>query len=71
LKTEKIAYGWQECERAGYKGSRPTVKGKLEPTDRTANIVGAGVRREYKDDSGQLWVKVRGAWWQFPQQVEY
>lgn len=45
--------------------------GKLESTNRTVNVSRAGKRREFKDSTGQLWVKVFGQWWKFPQQIEY
>lgn len=30
-----------------------------------------GKRRKYIDDNGQEWVRFKGEWWKFPQEIEY
>lgn len=47
------------------------VDGRLFKTERKVKPVGFGVRRVYSDGVGQLWVKLSGVWWRFPQEVEY
>jgi len=48
-----------------------TIIGKLTRTDRKVKPVGAPSTYEYKDESGQLWAKIFGYWWKFPEEIEY
>ena len=47
------------------------VMGHLSPTDRTVKPVGSSVRKIWEDAAGQLWVKIKGLYWQFPDEIEY
>jgi len=45
--------------------------GKLHKTERTVKPVRVSVRRIYKDEIGQLWVKIFGQLWKFPEEIDY
>lgn len=43
----------------------------MKNTGRKANILRAGKRAIFVDENGQEWVKVKGKWWKFPEEIEY
>lgn len=43
----------------------------MKKTNRMVNVYRIGLRRIYEDAIGQLWVKVQGKWYKFPQQIDY
>jgi len=47
------------------------IIGTLHKTGRTVWPVRTGRRIIYKDDAGQLWVKIRGDFWRFPEEIDY
>jgi len=64
-------YGWEELESIGAHREHTTIKGNLIDTGRTVRPERTGIRHIFKDDTGQEWIKIRGMWWRFPEQIEY
>lgn len=66
-----MKYGWQEIESIGYSSKRISIIGNLHKTGRKVKPVRCSVRQIYKDDNSQLWVKIRGLFWRFPEEIDY
>lgn len=47
------------------------IKGKLVSTDQTVKPVRVDKRHVLKDEAEQLWVKIFGKYWKYPEEVEY
>ena len=47
------------------------IIGTLHKTGRKVYPVRTGVRVIYQDDAGQLWVKIFGKFWRFPEEIDY
>lgn len=54
-----------------YKNSKYKIYGYLTKTQRTVKPVRVGKRRIMKDEKGQLFVKINGIYWKFPEEVDY
>ena len=50
---------------------RFNIKGKLRLTEETVKPVRVGKRHVLKDEAEQLWVKIFGKYWKYPEEVEY
>lgn len=48
-----------------------SIKGKLKRTDRKIKPIGSSKKFLYADMDGQLFAKIFGYWWKFPEQIEY
>lgn len=47
------------------------IIGTLHKTGRTVWPVRTGRRVIYRDDAGQLWVKISSKFWRFPEEIDY
>jgi len=64
-----MKYGWEEV---GLKSLNIyLISGKVKNTGRKVKPIGYSERTIYKDEGEQEWIKIRGLWWRFPEEVEF
>lgn len=67
----KYEMGYDDLPLKYQCGKRHNIQGKLKKTDRTVKPIRSSERRIWADEKGDLFVKIQGKWWKFPEEIEY